>query len=179
MMTSPYTFTKKSHKEPYESISPLRPELSQAGKTVLITGGSDGIGLAIAKAFIQASATKVIIIGRRQERIDTALSNLSQFVTQDAKTHVSGRSCDMANPSEAQRLWKDLGKEGIAVDVLVLNAATVSTQQTILDRGTKGIWEDYAMNVRAQLDFAERFHKQQGAGAQGPKVRASARLYRL
>lgn len=47
------TFTKTIHKTTYPTIDPARPELSQAGRTVVITGGSAGIGFAIAQGFAQ------------------------------------------------------------------------------------------------------------------------------
>ncbi len=157
------------HRDPYPAISPSRPELSQAGKTILITGGSDGIGFAISKAFIEASAAKVVIIGRRQEVLEKAVLDLTK--SSKASAQVVGKVCNMADPVAAKALWNQLNDEGITVDVLVLNAASISEQVPILERGTDGIWADFAMNVRAQLDFVERFHSQTGKGSQCPKVR--------
>lgn len=50
-------------------------EISLQGKTALITGGGTGLGLAIAKEMADAGA-KIIITGRRKEKLDEALSEL-------------------------------------------------------------------------------------------------------
>ena len=44
-------YTKTFHSKSYPAISPTRPELSTAGKVVLITGGGSGIGPSITNAF--------------------------------------------------------------------------------------------------------------------------------
>ncbi|MFZ0498842.1 MAG: SDR family NAD(P)-dependent oxidoreductase [Steroidobacteraceae bacterium] len=47
------------------------------GKRVLITGGSSGIGLALAKAFL-AKGAKVVISGRRPDVLARAVEALRQ-----------------------------------------------------------------------------------------------------
>ena len=49
------------------------------GKIALITGGSSGIGLAIAEAFIKPGA-KVIIAGSSQDKLSNALARLDECV---------------------------------------------------------------------------------------------------
>ncbi|RYP89394.1 hypothetical protein DL769_000045 [Monosporascus sp. CRB-8-3] len=145
-----WTLTKTYRREPYPAISPLRPELSQVGRTVLITGGTAGIGYAIARAFLQASAAK-------QE---------AQSTNQNAE--IIGLAVDISNASAVEKLWAGLKEQGTVVDVLVLNAASISLQKPVLELGTEGLWSDFNVNVRAQFDMAERFYKQEGKPVDRP-----------
>ncbi|RYP32952.1 hypothetical protein DL767_004968 [Monosporascus sp. MG133] len=164
-----WTLTKTYRREPYSAISPLRPELSQAGKTILITGGTAGIGYAIARAFLQASAAKVIILGRSTEKAKAATAELRQEAqSANQNAEVIGLAVDISNASAVEELWAGLKEQGTVVDVLVLNAASVSLHMPVLELGTERLWNDFNMNVRAQFDMAERFYKQEGKPADRP-----------
>lgn len=163
---------KQYHRKPYEAISPSRPELSQAGKTVLVTGGNSGIGYAIARNFIKAGAKRVIILGRRPDVVKAATEKLAQEAKDFGSSTVpDGRVCDIASLESTEALWSALQKEGIYIDVLVLNAAAGGRVAPILESGLKNVWADYETNVRSSLDFAERFYKQAGKGADSRKVK--------
>jgi NAD(P)-dependent dehydrogenase (short-subunit alcohol dehydrogenase family) len=162
------SFTKTIHKEPYPAISPCLPSLSQAGKTVLITGGSTGIGYAIARAFLLASASKILILGRRADLIATAISRLMEEMP-DFRGEIVGRPCDVSDSSDVAALWADLEERGIVVDVLVLNAARIGKPGPIIQVGLGEVWADYVMNVQANLDLAERFFKHNAKAANGKK----------
>ena len=45
------------------------------GRRAVVTGGTSGIGLEIAKAFVNSGAT-VVIVGRSRERIENAINNV-------------------------------------------------------------------------------------------------------
>jgi len=169
------TLTDPIHRDSYAAISPSRPELSQAGKTVLITGGNSGIGYGIARAFVHASASKVIILGRRADVVASAAKKLKE---EDAgpgyKGKVVGIPCDIGDASAVDALWQKLRDEGTVVDVLVLNAAGFSPAKPLLEI-TEEVWKAYDFNVRAQLQMTERFYKQEGKGATETKVSASIR----
>jgi NAD(P)-dependent dehydrogenase (short-subunit alcohol dehydrogenase family) len=163
--------TRTVHRTSYPAIDPSRPELSHSGRTVLITGGSEGIGLAIAEAFIKASAATVIITGRRQEAIDEAVAALTKLAKNGVVTKIIGKKSDAADPQAIDALWDDLAGDSVSVDVLVLNAAKFATYKPLLELGIDNVWKSFEVNVRGVLHFAERFHKQP-VGDGGPRPKA-------
>ncbi|KAI0402266.1 NAD(P)-binding protein [Xylaria palmicola] len=150
-------FTDTAHNNTYPAISPLRPELSQAGKTVLISGGNTGIGYGIAQGFVSASAARVIITGRRADVVLKATEDLKKA---GDKTEVVGIPCDVSDSAAVDALWDKLESEDVVVDVLVLNAVAFPPEKPLRDLGVEGLWKIFDMNVRAQLQISERFYKQ-------------------
>ncbi|KAJ3867199.1 short-chain dehydrogenase/reductase [Lentinula novae-zelandiae] len=70
------TLTNTFHHDTYPAISSTNPSLSQAGKTVLITGGGSGIGFEIVRSFAKAKASRIIIVGRRLTVLEDAVAKL-------------------------------------------------------------------------------------------------------
>nr|CEG05568.1 unnamed protein product [Fusarium clavum] len=151
--------TQRIHNRPYDAILPTRPELSQAGKTVLITAGTAGIAYAIARNFGFAGADKVIITGRSEEKLKSAVKSLADEVRGKSKTKYDGRVCQVADPSSIDGLFNDLAKDNIHVDVLVLSAAHMIAGK-ITDQTWEVVWEQFIVNVRSLHQFYELFEKQ-------------------
>ncbi|KAF2026990.1 NAD(P)-binding protein, partial [Setomelanomma holmii] len=145
------------------------PELSQAGRTILVTGGAGGIGLATARSFAQAGASRIVIISRRAEKLADAKKELEALNA--SSIEVVTYSCDIADMVEVQRVWDDLNAEDISVDVLVLNAAAVCTlpQGLAEDDLVAKVWSTFETNVRSALQMTDIFLKQ---GSKKGKVRS-------
>jgi len=158
--------TPTFHSAAYPAISvSSRPDaLNKAGKNVLITGASAGLGLATAKAFIAAQASTVIITGRRQDKLDQAVAELQAEVSknnsENGKTEIIAYNSDVSDKKAVDALWDDLKVRGIVVHILVLNAARFAVPKPLFELGTDFVWESFEVNVRAPLQFAERFAKQ-------------------
>lgn len=83
------------------------------GKVAVVTGGTSGIGLAIATRFA-AEGAQVFITGRRQEALDTALGTIAGAVT--------GVRADASSTSDLNALYARVHEEAGRIDVLVANA---------------------------------------------------------
>lgn len=158
---------KTYHKRSYPAISPSpsnNPAFSQAGRTVLVTGGATGIGYEIAKGFIRGSASRVVIIGRRKDVVDRAVSELVAFGKEiSSPTQVTGFSVDAADTQATAKFWdEDLKKLGIYIDVLVLNAAVTGPAKPILEVDLEEGWKTFDVNVKSLLNFTQWFWKQGG-----------------
>ena len=86
---------------------------SLEGKVAVITGGTTGIGLAIAKEFAEHGAT-VVITGRDQARLDEAVEKIGP--------KASGVRADAGSPAAMDALLKDVKARHGRLDALVANA---------------------------------------------------------
>nr|WP_315400488.1 SDR family oxidoreductase [uncultured Duganella sp.] len=84
-----------------------------AGKIAVVTGGTSGIGLAVAKRFANEGA-QVYITGRRQAELDAAVDAIGAAA--------SGVRVDSADAAQLQALFDRVKAEHGRVDVLVANA---------------------------------------------------------
>ncbi|MBL0933755.1 MAG: SDR family oxidoreductase [Rhizobiaceae bacterium] len=104
-------------------------DLGIEGKRVLVTGGSRGIGLAAARAFLREGA-HVVISARERERLDAAAEELG------APERVATVMCDMRRPDELEKL-ADVAR---TVDVLVNNAGATPTGR--IESVGRAEWEE-------------------------------------
>lgn len=111
-----------------------------SGKTVVITGGTKGIGRAIALAFGQSHAN-VVVAGRRQEDCDQVAADIKALGGSAA-----GIRTDVRNLSELEALIRGTVECFGGVDVLV-NCAGVAVTKKILDLDEK----DYDMVMETNL----------------------------
>jgi NAD(P)-dependent dehydrogenase (short-subunit alcohol dehydrogenase family) len=86
------------------------------GKIAVISGGTTGIGLAIAQRFV-AEGAHVIIFARRQEKRDEAAKLIGRNVT--------ALRADAANLDDLDRVAAAVRDEKGVVDIIVSNAALV------------------------------------------------------
>jgi 3-oxoacyl-[acyl-carrier protein] reductase len=97
-------------------------EISLAGRAAIITGGSKGIGYAIAARFA-ASGADVAIVARGREALDAAVRQISET----AKARVVGVAADVSTAQGVKRAYDDAMAAFGRIDIAVNNAGTSAT----------------------------------------------------
>ena len=95
-----------------------------AGKSILVTGGGSGLGLAMATRFAELGG-EVFISGRSRERLDAA----AQTIRQATGRHVEAVTCDVRD-ADSVRACHDHVWQSKSLDILVNNAAASFVART-------------------------------------------------
>lgn len=89
-------------------------DLGLKGKVALVTGGSSGIGLAVA-AKLASEGCKVAIAGRQRSKLDAAAAEIPG---------ARGFAADVRDPAQVARLVDDVIADFSRIDIVVSNAGT-------------------------------------------------------
>jgi NAD(P)-dependent dehydrogenase (short-subunit alcohol dehydrogenase family) len=137
--------------------------LDLTGKTILVTGASKGIGAAIVEALGPQGADVIAHYGSDRRGAEAATAGI-------AKTRLKLIGADLAQPGEADRLWKEALAWKGRIHVLVNNAAIMAFEGGFDDPDP--VWEKtwaetLQINVRAPADLmrgAVRHYRKAGGG---------------
>lgn len=100
-------------------MSQTNPLFDLTGKIALVTGGTQGLGLAIAKGLAEAGAT-LVLNARNPEKLNAAVSSLQ---AEGLKVH--GYLFDVTNSSEIEAGVAQIETEVGPIDILVNNAGII------------------------------------------------------
>lgn len=129
-------------------------------KTAIVTGGTRGIGLAIAKKYLENGA-KVAIAGSRQESAERALAQLSEY-----GERVMAIWPDLCSPEAVAKAFSAVRERFGSVDILANNAG-VSSRTSIYDYTLEEFSRILDINLKAVFVCAQaaaRIMKEQGGG---------------
>jgi 3-hydroxy acid dehydrogenase/malonic semialdehyde reductase len=126
-----------------------------AGKTVLITGASAGIGRSTALEFARSSPKdlKLILTARRVERLEDLKKEIVDECGAGVKVHIV--KLDVSNPEEIDRFVGELPEGFRSVDVLVNNAGFMSGVEQPPDIPRHVIQDVYATNVFGVINMTQ------------------------
>ena len=120
-------------------------KLSQ--RTILITGGTSGIGLELARQLL-ARGNTVVITGRDQEKLDAARRTL-------AGVHVF-RS-DVSDPTAIVALYAQVVAEFPALDTLINNAGIMRNLNLNDDRDLGDVTREIEINLSGPIRMVQQF----------------------
>ena len=106
---------------------------SLSGKAAVVTGGSRGIGLMIARGLLEAGARKVYISSRKADACEAAAKELSTY------GDVTAIPADLSTESECRRLADEVGAVENELHILVNNAG--ATWGTPLSEFSVEAWD--------------------------------------
>ena len=148
------SFTKSWHSEPYPFISPKRPELSSAGKNVVITGGGTGIGKAVAIAFAEAGAKSVAIVGRRAGRLEASAQEIKAV---SHSTDVLFETGDVANRESIETAFKNIVSRAGKIDIFVSNAGVLPKDGPVFGYDDAQLRSGFETNVLGAFNSLQAF----------------------
>lgn len=114
------------------------------GKKAVITGGTRGIGYAIAEKFLENGAD-VAVFGSRQETVDKALASLKEKF---AQRKIVGFYPDLGNYALVEKTFSEVSAELGGIDILVNNAG-ISARESIEDYTPESFAKIMELNVTA------------------------------
>ncbi len=120
-------------------------EISLAGRSAVITGGSKGVGLAVATRFA-ASGADVAIVARGREGLDLAVKTIGAT----ARGRLVAVAGDVAVVSDIQRSYDEAMAAFGKIDILVNNAGV--SRNAPFEQITDEIWrEDFDQKLFAAI----------------------------
>jgi short-subunit dehydrogenase len=136
-------------------MSPAPVDYSNS--TALVTGGSSGIGQAIATELVARGIARLVIVAHNQEKLDKAASELKQSATDPTKLEVKTISADLASRDAAEEIKSQIEGWGWNVDILVNNAGLARKQQFGLKGENDISLRTVDVMVRAVIDLSLHF----------------------
>jgi NAD(P)-dependent dehydrogenase (short-subunit alcohol dehydrogenase family) len=172
------TFTSTFHKTAYPRIDPSNPSLSCKGKTVVVTGGGQGIGQAIARAFVTAGAN-VFIIGRNESSLRETSLQLSELVnptTPEAAASVGYQVADVVDQTAVKSAFAAAFDKFGKFDILVNNAGYVDSMEPISSANLQDAWKVYEVNVKGGMVVLQSFLEHANSNATVINISSAAAM---
>ncbi|KAL9625498.1 MAG: hypothetical protein Q9160_000208 [Pyrenula sp. 1 TL-2023] len=162
-------FTPKAYTDVYPAIDPTSPALSQAGKVIIITGASRGIGSrGFAKSFAQANPKGIVLVARDAAKLKETEEMLKKI---NPNVQYLSVPTDISGEESVEALFEKVKSTFGTADVLISNAAISGAEPGKLqDMDPKGWWAAFEVNVYGTFLVTRNFLKLLGPEKPGTIV---------
>lgn len=116
------------------------------GRTILITGGTSGIGFELAKQLVQRGNT-VLITGRNQESLSKAVSSISAH----------GFLSDVSKPEDIRSLRERVLREFPALDTVINNAGIMRNLNLNDSRDLSDVTREIDVDLTGPIQMVQEF----------------------
>lgn len=113
------------------------------GKIAVVTGGTQGLGAAIARAFADAGAAGIVTCGRSSDKGEAVANSIAE----DTGCPVEFVTADLSRVADCRAVIAQADRRFGKIDVLA-NAAAITDRGTILDTSEELFDNMFAINVR-------------------------------
>jgi len=117
------------------------------GRTVLVTGGTSGIGLELARRFL-AKGNVVIVTGRNEDKLAAAERELPG---------VHAIRCDVGDPADIARLHERVMREFPTLDIIVNNAGIMRNIKLREERSLDDIAREVDIDLSGPIRMVQQF----------------------
>lgn len=146
------SYTKATHSSTYAAINPTLPALSSAGKVVVITGATGGIGRATALSFATSGPKALVLLGRRSDALaETATVVRAAHGSLTVETH----AVDLLDSDKLRRIFTNVAATHGAVDVVIHAAGVLAPVVPLLDADPATFLDGYETTVVGTLVLAQ------------------------
>ena len=121
-------------------------------KTILITGGSRGIGLAIAEKYLNTQEYNVVVTGRKEQ----TLEELSKEVDNKNFYTIAAKADD---EEAADKTCKDVNEKFGSIDILINNAGTNPAGGALMDVDIGAVQKTWDVNLMGPLLWSRAAYK--------------------
>lgn len=169
------SYTKVTHNATYDVISPRLPALSTAGKIVLITGASGGIGRATASSFAVSGPKALILLGRKPDALAETAGQvaIAEIAEGSHRPIVQTHVVDVLDTPNLKSIMASVAADFGGIDILIHCAGHLPPVAPLLTVDPANFLKGFETTVAGTLAVAQAFLLANGASV-GSDMNAAA-----
>lgn len=147
-------------------------KINLEGKRAFISGGTRGLGLAIAKSLLNLGAD-IAFCGRNSLEVAEVESELKSLHSQTGQRAIVGLTADISDIAQVKNLKTQIGKEFGEINVLVCNAGVLGPMNRFLANDIDEWISAFNINLLGSVFLAHEFLPQMLATGKGKMIQLS------